>query len=159
MAHPIPLTAPPRDPRVELISRLESAPAEHAEAILAAYEVLQGLHDRGVLELLRGALGSGDRILELAVHAARSPESIRSIRNALLLGKLLGEIEPQRLGALTQAVPEALNPSDPESRPPGLWKLLSATLWNGDVRRGLWAAVSLLEKFGRNIRRANGASA
>jgi hypothetical protein len=28
----------------------ENAPLEHAEALLAAYEVLQGLHDRGVFE-------------------------------------------------------------------------------------------------------------
>ena len=54
MARPIPLELPKRDPREELHSRLEKAPAEHAEAILAGFEVLQGLHDRGVLELLRG---------------------------------------------------------------------------------------------------------
>ena len=50
MAKPILLDAPNRDPKVELRHRLENAPAEHAEALLAAYEVLQGLHDRGLLE-------------------------------------------------------------------------------------------------------------
>jgi Cupin len=44
----------PRDPREALYHRLEKAPLEHVEALLAAYEVLQGLHDRGVLETLRG---------------------------------------------------------------------------------------------------------
>ena len=34
----------------ELNARLQQAPAEHAEALLSAYEVLQGLHDHGVLE-------------------------------------------------------------------------------------------------------------
>ena len=56
MAKPIPLQLPPRDPREELRSRLDRAPLEHAEALLAGYEVLQGLHDQGVLELLRGLL-------------------------------------------------------------------------------------------------------
>ena len=50
MAQPIPLELPKRDPREELRSRLEHAPADHAAALLAGYEVLQGLHDRGVLE-------------------------------------------------------------------------------------------------------------
>ncbi len=59
MAQPISLEIPPRDPRKELIARLERAPVEHAEAILSAYEVLQGLHDRQVLEMLRGLLGLG----------------------------------------------------------------------------------------------------
>jgi hypothetical protein len=42
MARPIPLELPERDPREELLSRLEKAPAEHAAAILAGFEVLQG---------------------------------------------------------------------------------------------------------------------
>jgi hypothetical protein len=57
MAQPIPLEIPPRNPRAELQSRLEHAPEEHAEAVLAAYEVLQQLHNRGVLEIMRGACG------------------------------------------------------------------------------------------------------
>jgi hypothetical protein len=60
MAQPIPLEIPPRNPRAELRSRLEQAPEEHAEAVLAAYEVLQELHNHGVLEIMRGALAASD---------------------------------------------------------------------------------------------------
>ena len=47
-------------------TRLESAPAEHAEALLDSYELLQQLHDRGVLEVAarraeRERQGGGDR--------------------------------------------------------------------------------------------------
>ena len=72
MAKPVPLQLPARDPREELRSRLDSAPTEHADALLAAYQVLQGLHDSGMLEVLRGLLGSGDKVLETAVDAARA---------------------------------------------------------------------------------------
>jgi hypothetical protein len=44
MAQPIPLEIPPRNPRSALRSRLEQVPEEHAEAVLATYEVLQELH-------------------------------------------------------------------------------------------------------------------
>src|ERR1700682_1115711 len=108
MAQPISLHVAPRDPRDELNSRLQQAPMDHAEAILAAYEVLQGLHDRGVLELARGALGSSEKVLEIAVDAAQSPQSIRGIRNLLLVINMLGAIDPERLGPLTRAVPQAL---------------------------------------------------
>ena len=47
MAHPIPLELPARDPREILQHALQNAPVEHAEAVLAAYELLQGLQDRG----------------------------------------------------------------------------------------------------------------
>jgi hypothetical protein len=72
---PIAFDIPVRDPRQERRARVEAAPAEHAEAVLAAYDVLQALHDRGILDQLRGALGAGDKIVGRAVEAARAPES------------------------------------------------------------------------------------
>ena len=151
MARPIPLAVPARDPRAELHSRLQSAPAEHAEAILAAYEVLQGLHDSGApLDLLRGALGSNDKLLEIAVDAAQSPQSIRSIRNLMLLVNMLGAIDPEQLGSLTRAVPQALKATAEHREPPGLWNLMSGLLWNRDVRRSMSALTLLLEKLGSN---------
>src|SRR5207245_9858928 len=94
MAKPDHWELPPRDPREELSSRLNNAPLEHAEALLAGYEVLQGLHDCGVLELLRGLLGSGDKVLQIAIDVTRRPETVRAIRNMLVLVKTLGEIDP-----------------------------------------------------------------
>jgi uncharacterized protein YjgD (DUF1641 family) len=93
MARPIPLELPARDPSEEIKARLRDAPAEHAEALLSAYEVLQQLHDRGALDLARGALSASDKLLEMVVDTARSPEGIRAIRNLLLLAKALGTIE------------------------------------------------------------------
>src|SRR5258707_595215 len=121
MARPIPLHPAPRDPRNELNVRLQQAPLDHAEALLAAYEVLQGLHDHGVLELMRGTLGASDKILEQIVAVASGPEGIRVSRNVLLLVKVLGEIEPALLSDLTRAVPKALVQANAEeSKPPGL---------------------------------------
>src|ERR1700732_980074 len=95
MAQPIPLEIPPRNPRAELRSRLEQAPEEHAEAVLAAYEVLQELHNRGVLEIMRGALAASDEILETVVDNVKTPEAIRAIRNLLFWRQILGSIEPE----------------------------------------------------------------
>jgi uncharacterized protein YjgD (DUF1641 family) len=151
MARPIPFELPPRDPRPELNVRLQQAPVEHAEAVLAAYEVLQGLHDHGVLELMRGTLGGSEKILEQVVAVASGPEAIRATRNLLLLVDVLGEIDPALLSDLTRAVPKALVQANAEeSRPPGLFKLIS-TFRNKDFRRGLAAFNDLLMTFGRNL--------
>src|SRR6266436_6633189 len=151
MAQPIPLHLAFRDPRDELNLRIQQAPMEHAEAILAAYEVLQGLHDHGVLELMRGTLGGSEKILEQVVAVASGPEAIRASRNLLLLVTTLAEIEPALLGDLTRAIPKALVQANAEeSKPPGLLKLLS-TFWNKDLRRGLAAFNDLLVAFGKNL--------
>src|SRR6202167_4136142 len=108
MARPIALELPPRDPREELRKRLDQAPIEHAEALLDCYELLGKLHEHGVFELLRGALGASDKLIETAVDAAKSDEAIRAIRNAIILGKILGAINPDVLQGAAVAVSETL---------------------------------------------------
>ena len=153
MARPIPLELPPRDPQRDLNLRLEQAPAQHAEAMLAAYEVLQGLHDSGLLEVIRGALNGHEKILEQVVEVSKGPESIRATRNLLLLVKAVGEIDPTLLSDFTRAVPRALAQANAdEAKPPGLFKLLS-TFFNKDFRRGLAAFNDLLVMFGKNLRK------
>jgi uncharacterized protein YjgD (DUF1641 family) len=151
MAQPIPLELPARDPRTELQARLQNAPQEHAQALLAAYEVLQGLHDRGVFELARGTLGSSDKVIEIIVEASKTPESIRGIRNIITLTKILGSIEPELVEGFAKSLPEAIAFTKAhESKPPGLWGILR-TFGNKDFRRGLLLVNSMLEAFGRNL--------
>ena len=152
MARPIPLELPTRDPRQELHSRLEQAPVDHAEAVLASFEVLQGLHNQGVLELLRGMLGGGDKILEILVQATKTPEAVRGIRNLLIMTKVLGAIEPELLEKFAQAIPDALvGVSKAElTEPLGFWGVLKI-FGSKDLRRGLAVVNNLLEAWGRNF--------
>jgi uncharacterized protein YjgD (DUF1641 family) len=151
MARPIAVELPKRDPREELRSRLERAPAEHAEAVLAGFELLQGLHDRGVLELLRGVLDGGDKILEIAVEATKTPEAIRGIRNLVIMTKILGEIDPELLKRLAVTVPEVLAgiATAQEKEPPGFWEALRI-LGSRNLRRGLAVIHSVLEAGGKS---------
>jgi uncharacterized protein YjgD (DUF1641 family) len=149
MAKPIPLKLPPHDSREHLRSRLENAPLEHAEALLAGYEVLQGLHDAGVLEVLRGFLGSGDKVLQIAVNAVRAPESIRIIRNLVILSSMLGEIDPDIFDGIVSALPEAMRKAKEQGKEaPGVLATLNE-FRSKDLRRGIVVVNRLLEAWGR----------
>ncbi len=155
MAHPIRLELPPRDERAELAARLAAAPIEHAEAVLAAYEVLRGLHDQGVLDILRGALGSRDALVEIAAKAADTPEATRGLRNLVLLAQAFGSLDPAVVADFTRAIPAALAQTRAEdARPPGLLALLG-TFFSKDFRRGLAAANGLLVAIGWNLSRVH----
>jgi uncharacterized protein YjgD (DUF1641 family) len=149
MAQPIPLELPARDPRAELHVRLQNAPLEHAEALLSAYEVLQGLHDRGVLELLRGALGSSDKVLAILVDAAKTPEAINATRNLLILSKVVFGLEPELLENIAKAVPNSLTQAR-EEKPLSLWHMFKQ-ICSQDTRRALSAMLGLLESFGKSL--------
>jgi uncharacterized protein YjgD (DUF1641 family) len=151
MAQPIPLELPPRDPRAELQVRLQRAPIEHAEALLSGYDLLQLLHDRGVLNLLRGALGSGDRLTEIGVDALKKPEAVRTIRNLLILVETLGAIEPEALHCVAGAFPQALAAGSVQKPvPPSLFSLFRHFA-DTDVRRGIAWVNGFLGALGRNL--------
>ncbi len=149
MASPIPLDLPQRDPREALYHRLQNAPQEHAEALLAAYEVLQGLHDKGVLEMMRGALGSSEHLLQIAVDAAKKPEAIRAMRNLVVMAKLAGSLETEVLHNVAETA--LADFSRAKAREPlGLWQLFKK-LRNKDTRRALTALTCVLESAGKSL--------
>src|ERR1700730_10560993 len=152
MARPISLELPTRDPQEELRSRLEKALDEHAEALLAGFAVLQALHDQGVLEIVRGVLGGGNKILEIVVDASKTPEAIRGIRNLVIMTKILGSMDPELLKKLAEAVPDVLvgAAKAKETEPPGFWEVLHI-LRSKNLRRGLAVVNNLLEALGRNF--------
>src|SRR5436309_2544096 len=151
MAQPIPLEISPRNPRAELRSRLEQAPEEHAEAVLAAYEVLQELHNRGVLEIMRGALAASDDILEKIVDNAKTPEAIRAIRNLVFWRQILGSIEPEWFKGIFQAIPEGIAQATAErDHPVSLFGLLRR-LFSKDSLRALAAGIDFLQALGRHL--------
>ena len=149
MAEPILLNLPPRDPREVLYQRLENAPQEHAEALLATYDILQDLHDKGLLELAKGALGSGEKVLEILVEAGNTPEVIRGIRNFMILTKLFATLEPKLLEHLADAVPKALVEAKTE-KPLGLVQLMSKAT-NADTRRIMTIMIRVLESLGKDL--------
>ena len=149
MAAPILLTIPPHDPREQLYRRIENAPKEHAEALLAACDILQGLHDKGLLEIAKGALGSGEKILEILVEAGNTPEAIRGIRNIMVLTKLFAAIDPTLLEALAAAVPSALAEAKTD-KPLGLVGIMSKAT-HADTRRMLTIALKIAESLGKEL--------
>jgi uncharacterized protein YjgD (DUF1641 family) len=153
MARPIPFEAPPRDAKVELLHRLEQAPAEHAAALLDAYDLLQVLHEKKVLDTLRGLAGSGETVLDIAVQGAMAPESIRALRNMLLLFNLIGSIEPETMKQFTQPIPQAVQIAALPEKPPSLWHLVKCSLLDPDFRRGLSAMLSVTRAVGMGLSR------
>ncbi|MGA2349977.1 MAG: hypothetical protein ABSF70_06045 [Terracidiphilus sp.] len=156
MAQPILLEQPLRDARQELRKRLEEAPVEHAEALLDCYELLQELHDRGVFQLLHGALGASDKLVEAAVDAAKSDESVRAMRNAIILAKILSSINPDLLQGVAVAVEETLGCTEkPVIEPPGLLSLLGQ-FRRRELRRSIAFINRFLETLGNQLKLRGG---
>ena len=149
MAQPILLKLPPRDPREALYERLENAPQDHAEALLAAYDILQGLHDKGVLEIVKGALGSGEKVLQILVDAGNTPEVIRGIRNLMVMAKIADSIQPEVLENLQRAIADGMDDAKTK-KPPGLLQLAKQA-GSQDTRRALGVLTGVLQALGKGL--------
>jgi uncharacterized protein YjgD (DUF1641 family) len=151
MAQPVPFQPAPRNPHEVLRARLERAPEEHAEAILAAYDVLQELHDRGVLDVVRSGLAASDELLGKVADAVDTPEAIRALRNLLFWQSILGSIEPKWFRGIFQAIPDGLATATAQrDQPVSLWRIIRRAI-SKDSLRGLAAGVDFLESFGRHL--------
>lgn len=152
MANSIPLQVAPRDVREELRTRLERAPGEHAEAILAAFDLLQEMHNQGILDMARGVVGARDEILGTLATDAGTPEALRTIRNLLFLRRVLGAIEPDCFEAIFQAIPEGIAQAAAQRHQPVTLIGLLRRLIQKDTLRAVAAAIDFLQCFGRRLR-------
>jgi uncharacterized protein YjgD (DUF1641 family) len=156
MAKPIAIAPDParsQAPRDELRRRLESAPIEHAEALLALWDLLEAAHARHVLEIARGALSTSDEILERLAKAAGSESSIRALRNAILLGEMLGSLDPEMTGSVLHSVRHALASTQDElrSRPSPSLVQIVARLTSRDARAAYGLLANLFAALGRAL--------
>src|SRR5437016_4649294 len=125
------------------------AAEKHADAIASGLEVLQLLHDRGVLNLLRGMLGAGDQLIDTLTAAVGTPEALRSIRNFILLTKFFGSIPPDVLNSLVETVMEGAE-REKAHRAPGLLQLLRKVR-SENSRHALAVALDLVEGLGKGL--------
>lgn len=152
MATSITFTPPQHDPRERLYHILEKAPKEHTEALLDAYEILQLLRDKGILELVKGLLGSGEKVLGILTRTITNEEAISLFRNLFILAKLLGGVNPELLEKVETALSESINGAKKGS-PPGLVALFGR-ISSRDSRRFLTTLANVMETVGRNLAQA-----
>lgn len=134
----------PVDARVDLIKRVEGAPAEHAEAVLSAYELLEQLHEKGILELLTGLLTAGETVVNHVVGIISSPQAITATRLALMIVNMLDSIDANKISA-------ALSAGSKE--PPSLLTM-GKQATSKEARRAMAVGLGLLNAFGDALEKA-----
>ena len=149
MAHQITFKPQPVDTRKELMQRVHSAPQDHAEALLAAWDLLGASHEKGMLDLLQGLIGGRDIIAGKLAEAANSTDGVNVLRNLLALGRILAALDPDML----YRVSKALDRHAPrvQQTPPSLLSLFRQFRAE-DTRRGLAYGLELLAVVGAATR-------
>ena len=155
MAQQLDFKPKPFNPLEEVRRKLEVGTLEHTTAVLNGYRLLQTADDHGVLDLLRGIIIAGDVATARAASFAATPDGIRTARNLLALGKVVGSIDPDLLHnavaeLTTSVMAEKVAYRD---RPPTFWATVKRA-FSPDVLRGLSLAITVLSSVGGTLRRS-----
>jgi uncharacterized protein YjgD (DUF1641 family) len=134
-------TYTPPDSRLDLVRCIESAPREHAEAVLEAYDMLQRLHDSGALGIVNGLLSAEDTVIDKVSDVVSSKQAVTALRIAMILGSALTSIDADRVHA---AVAKA------ETHTPSLWQLFRVAC-SKEVRKAVALGLSLAQIFGASL--------
>jgi uncharacterized protein YjgD (DUF1641 family) len=137
----------PVDARNDLIRRVEQAPIEHAEAILSAYELLQQLHEKGMLNLLTGVLSAGETVVNHVVSVVSSKEMVNMLRMGLIFSNLLSSIDPDKLSSVIAQAGE---------EPPSLLAI-GRQATSKEARRAMGVALGLLNVVGAALEKPQAA--
>jgi uncharacterized protein YjgD (DUF1641 family) len=152
MAHPLTFQPQPVDPKKELMNRVESAPRDHAEALLAAWDLLEEAHRKGMLDLAQGLIGGRDIIAGKLAEAANTTDGIHAIRNVIALGRIVAALDPDMLYRFSRALDR--NPPRVQAagdKPPSLLALFRQ-FRGEDTRRGLAYGLEVLGALGAATR-------
>jgi uncharacterized protein YjgD (DUF1641 family) len=91
------LTVPEEEQRKNDLSEVEDALIKNKKAILQTLEIMNHMQEKGILSLLNGLFGQGDKVLDVAVKAMDKPENTNTLKNLLLLLGTLGMINVRQL--------------------------------------------------------------
>ena len=130
------------------LAEIQEALSEHKTAILETIDVLQGLHDRGILPLLNSLLKEGDKVLAIIVKELNKEQNSRVLENLVQLALLIGSLDLDRLKPITDGVnaglQEAAAQSDEQTSLLSLWK----SLRDPEVQRAISILLNLLKGMG-----------
>lgn len=135
----------PTNSRQDLLRRLEAAPEQHIEALLASYELLQRMHDAGLIDLANGLLSAGGTVISKISDVMEAREVLTALRTTFMLTNLLRVIDANELHNLL---------SETSARPASFVGL-GRELMNEDVRTGIATSIGLLKILGTAIRKSD----
>lgn len=136
--------------RARVLARIEAALAEHEGGFIQWLELVDELHEKGLLDIVTAMLRRGDRILEIIVRVAEEPGGLALIKNAMALMQGMGQLDTEALGDVFSKLNAGLRGMTSSDRPEvtGAWSVMQA-MRDPEISTGLSLAFGFLKGLGQ----------
>ncbi len=144
----------PVDPTEQALLDIAAEFGAHKDAVIAGLNLLQALHDAGVLAIASGLIAAGDNALAVILSQLNGQESQRTMQNVVQLAKGLSAINPEQLEVALSSVAAGLHAA--LTRPDQTSRLGMIDLWQAfrdpDVSAALTLLLGFLQGMGKAMR-------
>ncbi len=82
------------------LENIETLLLDNKEAVEKVFKILHYMKERGALDFAGSLLGQGDKVLDILVKTADTPETANTLKNMLLMLGALGTLNVQQLEPL-----------------------------------------------------------
>ncbi len=132
--------------------KYEPAPPPTDTAQDSLDTLVETLHEKGILRILNNVVAQSNGVLEVALDQLDSKGGRNAVDNTMVLIKALTLTDPDGAQAFLDGTKKGLAKAQDSLKddPPGIAALLGK-LYDREVRRGLYAVLSLLEGLGSHL--------
>jgi uncharacterized protein YjgD (DUF1641 family) len=145
----------PIEEQTEAIQQLIEMTAESRDALLSFLDILQELHNAGLLDIVQGLLKTRHKVGVLAMGQLNQPEMHRIIKNGINTIQFLGELNPDQLNTMLNGVNKGLEKSTMNTKKGeqvSLWGL-AKSIRDPNVKMSISTMMSFLEGMGKGIKK------
>ncbi|WP_028399978.1 DUF1641 domain-containing protein [Ectobacillus panaciterrae] len=128
--------------------------AQNADGIRETIQLLQELHESGVLEGLNSLLKAKEDVAKIAVGQMTRPPVTNAINNAVAAAGVLTELDPQMTKKLTRSVANGLQKAEEGLQADtkvGILDIMKA-LKDPDINRAVGFGLNLLKGVGEGLK-------
>lgn len=140
--------------KMQSLENLLSGVAENKDSLLETLNLLQELHDSGILDAFGSLLKAKEKAAKIAVGQFTRQPVTNMINNAMAAGGILTELNPETTSKLAKSLTAGLKKAEQglkEDSNIGLFDLMKA-LKDPDINRVLGFGFNLLKGMGEGLK-------
>ncbi|HYK74882.1 MAG TPA: DUF1641 domain-containing protein [Pseudoneobacillus sp.] len=140
--------------KMQSLENLLSGVAENKDSLLETLNLLQELHDSGIMDALGSLLKSKEKAAKIAVGQMTREPVTNMINNAMAAGGILTELDPNITSKLAKSLTNGLQKAQQglvEDTKLGVFDLMKA-LKDPDINRVIGFGFNLLKGMGEGLK-------
>lgn len=143
----------PKQEQTEAITEVLEKLAENREALLASLDILNGLHQAGVLDIINGLLKSRHKVGAIALAQLNHKGTYSIVKNLFAVIEFFSSVDPVHLKNILEGVENGLERSAEaikNNEQMSLWEMFRSVR-DPDVNKSITTFMNILSGFGEEL--------